>query len=238
MDRRKHLKLLLAGSFGAGFLVSGGCTEEDRRVSEQLIESGGGGYGRTPEEVAHDEELRSETFFSEEEMRMVAVLSDIIIPADETSGSATDAGVPDFIEFMMKDYPPFQVPTRGGLMWLNNQCRSRFGSTFLECNEDQRMEVIDDIAWPDSASPEMEYGVRFFNRMRNLTATGFFTSEMGIQALGYMGNRPGFWDGVPDEVLQKHGLSYDQKTLDECIKIEERNRIAEWDDDGNLLNRS
>lgn len=237
MDRRDHLKLLLAGSFGAGFLMSGGCTEEDRRTSEELLRSGGG-YGRTPEEVDHDERLRSETFLTDREMQMVAVLADIIIPADETSGSATDVGVLDFIEFMMKDYPPFQVPTRGGLMWLNNQCRSRFGSEFLDCSEAQRMEVIEDIAWPDTASPEMEYGVRFFNRMRNLTATGFFTSEQGIEYLGYMGNRPGFWDGVPEEVLRKHGLSYDQKTLDECIKPEERARIAEWDDEGNLLNRT
>lgn len=238
MDRRQHLKLLLAGSFGAGFLMSGGCTEEDRRMSEEMIRNNGGGYGRTPEEKALDEKLRSDTFFTEEEMKMVAVLSDIIIPADGDSGSATDAGVPGFIEFMMKDYPPFQVPTRGGLMWLNSQCRSRFGSAFLECSDDQQMEVIDDIAWPDSASPDMEYGVRFFNRMRNLAATGFFTSEMGIKYMGYVGNRPGFWDGVPDDVLRKHGLSYDQKTLDECIKLEERSRIAEWDDDGNLLNRS
>jgi gluconate 2-dehydrogenase gamma chain len=77
--------------------------------------------------------------------------------------------------------------------------------------------------------------VRFFNRMRNLTATGFFTSEMGIRDIGYMGNRPNFWDGVPEAVLKKHGLSYDQKTLDECIKAEDRNRIAEWDDDANLI---
>lgn len=238
MDRRDHIKLLLAGSFGAGFLMTGGCTEEDRQLSEEIIRGAGGGYGRTAEEIAHDERLHSEKFFSVEEMRMVSVLADIIIPADNTSGSATDAGVPDFIEFMMKDYPQFQVPTRGGLMWLNNQCRTRFGSEFPECSETQQMEVIEDIAWPDSAPPDMEYGVRFFNRMRNLTATGFFTSEMGIEYLGYMGNRPNFWDGVPEEVLRKHGLSYDQKTVDECVRLDERSKIAEWDDNGNLLNRS
>lgn len=234
MDRREHLKLLLAGSFGAGLLMTGGCTPEDREQSERIIREGGG-YGRTPEEVAHDERLNSETFFTDQEREMVEILADIIIPADEKSGSATDAGVPDFIEFMMKDFPAFQVPTRGGLMWLNNRCRQRFDAPFTECSEEQRLEMIDEIAWPDDAAPEMEYGVRFFNRMRNLTATGFFTSEMGIEDLGYQGNRPGFWDGVPDHVLEKHGLSYDERWLDQYIKAEDRNRIAEWDDDGNLI---
>ncbi len=235
MDRREHLKLLLAGSFGAGLLLTTGCSEEDRKTSEEIIRKEGGGYGRTPGEIAHDEKLHSETFFTEQEHKMVEVLADIIIPADDQSGSATDAGVPDFIEFMMKDYPAFQVPTRGGLMWLNNQCKSRFEKTFLECSEPERMEMIDEIAWPDDAKPEMEYGVRFFNRMRDLTATGFFTSEIGVRDIGYRGNIPGFWDGVPEDVLKKHGLSYDQKTLNQSIKAEDRNRVAEWDDEGNLL---
>lgn len=235
MDRREHLKLLLAGTFGAGLFMSS-CTEEDRQISEELIEHGSGfGYGRTEEEKELDRRLRSETFFTEAEMEMVSVLADIIIPADEDSGSATDAGVPDFIEFMMKDQPAMQVPTRGGLMWLNNQCIRRFDKPFLECSENEYMEVIDDIAWPDDAEEEMMYGVRFFNRMRNLVATGFFTSEMGIEYLDYQGNRPGFWDGVPEDVLQKHGLTYDQKTMDECIKEEDRYRVAEWDDEGNIL---
>jgi len=237
MDRREHLKLLLAGSFGAGLLMTTGCSPEDRKISEDIIRQAGGGYGRNAEEAARDARLHAETFFTEREMKMVAVLADIIIPADEVSGSATDAGVPDFIEFMMKDFPPFQVPTRGGLMWLDNQCRSRFGSDFLECSETERMEVIDDIAWPDDARPEMEYGVRFFNRMRNLSATGFFTSEMGVRDIGYMGNRTNFWDGVPDEVLRKHGMEYDQKTLDECVRVEEWQKIARWDESGNLLDR-
>lgn len=182
-----------------------------------------------------DRRIHEETFFTDAEMEMVEILSDIIIPADEESGSATDAGVPDFIEFMMKDYPSFQVPTRGGLMWLNNECNRRFGKTFVECSESERMEVIDDIAWPDEADEDMLYGVRFFNRMRDLVSTGFFTSEMGVEYLGYEGNRPGFWDGVPEEVLKKHGFEYDQKTMDETIKAEDRHRVAEWDEYGNIV---
>lgn len=236
MDRREHLKLLLAGSVGAGLFLGTSCTTEDQETSRQIIDQGGGyGYGRTAEETARDDQLNADTFFTDMEYSMVSVLADIIIPADSDSGSATDAGVPDFIEFTMKDQPSMQLVTRGGLMWLNSQCNQRFGKPFLECSSEEQLKMIDEIAWPDDSSPDMAFGVRFFNRMRDLTATGYFTSQIGVEYLGYQGNTPGFWDGVPDHVLEKHGLSYDQKTLDETIKEEDRYRLAEWDDDANLL---
>lgn len=234
MNRREHLKMLLAGSVGAGlFLTTSSCTEEDLETSKKIIADGS--YGRTEKESLRDEKLHGETFFTEAERKSVEVLSDIIIPADDISGSATEAGVPDFIEFMMKDIPSMQVPTRGGLMWLDNQCRQRYGSIFVDCSSSEQQELIDEIAYPDEAKPDMQYGVRFFNRMRDLTSTGFFTTQMGIEDLDYQGNRTTLWDGVPDEVLEKYGLSYDQKTLDECLKAEERNLVAEWDDNGNLI---
>ncbi|MEX0771673.1 MAG: gluconate 2-dehydrogenase subunit 3 family protein [Balneolales bacterium] len=233
MDRREHLKLLLAGSVGAGLFVSTSCSEADRAESEEIIAQNT--YGRTPEEIDLNEKLNAETFFTGPERKAVEVLCDIIIPADDTSGSATDAGVPDFMEFMMKDVPSMQVPTRGGLMWLDNLSKKRFGKTFVAGTASKRLSVIDEIAWPEKAEPEVGYGVRFFNSMRNLTATGYFTSEMGLKDLGYLGNQPNVWDGVPDEILEKHGLAYDQKTLDECIKPEDRNRLAEWDEKGNLV---
>lgn len=232
MDRREHLKLLLAGTAGAGLFLATSCSEADVKESLEIIKNT---YGRTPEELERDRRLHSETFFTDFEREVVGILSDIIIPADGESVSATETGVVDFIEFMMKDFPFFQIPTRGGIMWLNNQCRSRFGSNFPDCSHAQRMEVIDDIAWPDKATPEMEYGVRFFNRMRNLAATGFFTSKEGIEYLGYMGNRPYFWDGVPENVLKKHGLSYDEKTLRETIKEKDRYTVPQWDEKGNII---
>jgi gluconate 2-dehydrogenase gamma chain len=237
MDRREHLKLLLAGSFGAGLILKTGCTPEDREESERIIAENGGGYGRTDEEIEHDQRLENESFFTDTEKQMVEVLSDIIIPADDESGSASETGVVEFIEFMMKDMPSLQVPTRGGLMWLNNESQKRFDRMFVDCTDTEQIEIIDDIAWPDEASPEMAYGVRFFNRMRDLVTTGFFTSETGVEYLGYQGNTPNFWDGVPDQVLEKHNLSYDQKTLEETIREEERGEIAEWDEDGNLISR-
>lgn len=234
MDRREHLKLLFAGSIGTGLLLSS-CTEEDRDTSRQIITENSESYGRTAEELLRDERLQSETFFTDHERETVEVLVDLIIPADETSGSATEAGVPDFIEFMMKDLPSMQTPTRGGLMWVDGQCRQRFGEPFTDCSESQQKDVLDDIAYPDEARDDMQFGVRFFSRMRDLTATGFFTSQMGVEDLDYKGNRANIWDGVPQQVLDKHGLSYNQKTLDECLQADEINKIAEWDKAGNLL---
>ncbi len=228
MDRREHLKLLLAGGAGAGLLFASGCSTEDQQISRDIIAQHGFNYGRTAAETRRDASLMAETFFTESEFEVVQILSDIIIPADEESGGALEAEVPDFIEFMMKDMPEMQLVTRGGIMWLNSQCNSMFGRSFTECSDEQQLEIIEKIAWPDNAAPDMQYGVRFFNRMRDLTVTGFFTSQIGVSYLDYRGNRPGFWNGVPQEVLDRHNLQYDEKTLNESIKEDDRNNIADW----------
>lgn len=145
-------------------------------------------------------------FFSAHELATIAVLADIIIPADDVSGSATDAGVPDFIEFMVKDIPSYQTPMRGGLKWLDVQCQRRYGNVFAECESAQQLQLVDEIAYPAKAKPEMAQGVAFFDLMRNLTSSGFFTSEIGVKDIGYVGNKPGVWDGVPDDVLEAHGF--------------------------------
>ncbi|MGH7238366.1 MAG: gluconate 2-dehydrogenase subunit 3 family protein, partial [Candidatus Saccharimonadales bacterium] len=136
----------------------------------------------------------------------IIVLADIIIPKDERSGSASDAKVADFIEFIVKDEPEHQLPMRGGLRWLDGQCLTKFDNNFIDCTTSRQTAVIDEIAYPLKAKPDMLQGVSFFNKMRELTAIGFFTSKMGIQDLGYKGNSPGRWEGVPDDVLKKYGL--------------------------------
>ena len=216
MDRRKYLKSLVVGTAGAGVLLQT-CAPEEKKA-----ETADAGYAptidRTEPEKAYEKKLLSEKFFDEHEMKTIAVLADIIIPKDEVSGSATDAGVPDFIEFIVKDMPKHQVPMRGGLRWLNLQSFKRFEKDFISCSDQQRIEIVDDIAYPEQAKPEMAQGVSFFNLMRDLTATGFFTSKMGIKDLGYVGNTPNQWDGVPQEVLDQYGLKYDQRTLDISVK--------------------
>lgn len=146
-------------------------------------------------------------FFTPDEYALVTVLVDIIIPRDERSGSATDAGVPAFMDFIMTDDPTRQIAMRGGLGWIERECVRRFDKGFVACTPAERLTVIDDIAWPHKAPPALSHGVAFFNSFRDLTASGFFTSKMGMDDLQYMGNRyVPEWTGCPDDVLAKLGL--------------------------------
>jgi gluconate 2-dehydrogenase gamma chain len=149
-------------------------------------------------------------FFTPHEYDTVRVLVDMIIPRDERSGSATDASVPEFMDFIVMDETRRQTAMRGGLAWLDAQCRKRFEATFLDCADDQRRAVLDDIAWPGRAPPELSHGVAFFNSFRDLTASGFWSSRMGVEDLQYRGNVAiPEWTGCPPEVLNKVGVSYD-----------------------------
>jgi gluconate 2-dehydrogenase gamma chain len=149
-------------------------------------------------------------FFTATEFKLVSVLADIVMPKDERSGSATDAGVPEFMDFMMIDQPARQVAMRGGLAWLDVECQRRFDKTFLNCAGTERSAVLDDIAWPARAKPEFAHGVAFFNNFRDLTASGFWTTRMGIDDLQYLGNRSvARWNGCPPEALKKLGVSYE-----------------------------
>ena len=147
-------------------------------------------------------------FFTSHEWETVQVLVDIMIPKDERSGSATEAGVPEFMDFMMIDRPDGQIPMRGGLAWVETECRERFNKTFVACDATQRAAVLDDIAWPKKAKPEHSQGVAFFNMFRDLTASGFYTSKVGIADLQYPASSLGDWTGCPDAALRKLGVSY------------------------------
>ena len=147
-------------------------------------------------------------FFSAHEYATVRMLVDIVIPKDDRSGSATDAGVPEFMDFIMGDEPTRQLAMRGGLAWLDRDCVTRFDKTFVNCTDAERTQVLDAIAWPQTAAPELSHGVAFFNSFRDLTASGFWTSKMGIKDIGYIGNvYVPEWKGCPDEVVKKLGLA-------------------------------
>ncbi len=149
-------------------------------------------------------------FFTEHELETVRVLVDLIIPADERSGSATDAKVPEFMDFMMIDRPEMQTPMRGGLAWLDYEMTERHGTTFAEASDEQRRALLDVIAWPEQAPPEMSHGVAFFNSFRDLTASGFWSTRMGIDDLQYTGNVfVPEWTGCTPEALEQLGVSYD-----------------------------
>jgi gluconate 2-dehydrogenase gamma chain len=218
MDRRKYLKTLAVGTVGtlsAASLIDS-CKPEQKIKEAAAMPM----IDRTTDELAHDNKLMAEKFFDEHEMKTISTLVDIIIPKDEISGSATDAKVPDFIEFIVKDMPRHQTPMRGGLKWLDLQCAKKFNLPFIDCSSSQQIEIVDAIAFPEKAKPEMQQGVAFFNLLRDLTATGFFTSKIGIDDLGYVGNKPNQWDGVPKDVLDQYGLKYDERTLAESVKFE------------------
>ncbi len=148
------------------------------------------------------------TFFNAHEWATVRMLVDIIIPRDDRSGSATDVGVPEFMDFMMNDQRGRQTAMRGGLAWIDYECEKRFDKRFIDCTDDQRKGVLDDIAWPERGTPAMSQGIAFFNSFRDLTATGFWTTKVGIQDLHYMGNVfVAEWKGCPEEVLKKLGIA-------------------------------
>ncbi|HEX3080738.1 MAG TPA: gluconate 2-dehydrogenase subunit 3 family protein [Puia sp.] len=222
MDRRKSIKTLVIGGFSIGAIAEACKQQENSPLApsasdKEVIASG---INRMKEEIAHEKMINAEpAFFTADEMATITILGDIIIPKDEVSGSASDAQVPAFIEFIVKDKPEHQTPLRGGLRWLDVQCLNRFGNAFKDCEHARQMEMVDEIAWPRKAKPDMLQGVAFFNLMRNLVATGFYTSEMGVKDIGYIGNAPFQWNGVPADVLKQYNLAYTEKELKECISF-------------------
>jgi hypothetical protein len=193
LDRRSMLQILGAAPVAAGFTW----TEAEAAQAAQKAKTA----------QATRPAAFKPKFFTTREYAMVRVLVDLIIPKDERSGSATDAGVPEFMDFMMNDQPSRQTAMRGGLAWIDLECQDRFDKRFLECTAAERTAVLDDIAWPAKARPEFAQGVAFFNSFRDLTASGFWSSKMGVQDLKYTGNvMVPEWKGCPDEALKKLGL--------------------------------
>lgn len=234
MHRRDTIKTMLVGSLAGGAILS--ACQPDVEERKNTDGNTDGMYGRTEKEKARDLKVMGDSFFTEQEMVTVAVLCDLILPATPAAGSATEAGVPEFIAFIVKDMESHQLPLRGGMMWLDNRATKKFDQVFIKCNADQQKQLLDEIAYPETASPDVQQGVSFFNRMRNLVLTGYYTTRMGIDDLGYQGNTPNSWDGVPPDVLTKHGLAYDPAWLAKCIDQEKRAVVAVWDEEGNLVN--
>ena len=191
ITRREALKLAALAPLAAGFTWSAG----DARKAREM--------------VAQASAFQPQ-FFTEHEYETVRMLVDMILPADERSGSATEAGVPEFMDFMMIDRPDMQVPMRGGLGWLDYEAYEHHGTSFLDATDEQRRALLDLIAWPEKAPAELSHGVAFFNSFRDLTASGFWSSRMGVEDLQYMGNVfVPEWTGCPPDALEKLGVSYD-----------------------------
>lgn len=232
MDRRKSLKAIAVGTLSASVLLDACKTDNKKEVDAKSAEPALT-LDRAEEEKKREKELQSTTFFTPHEMATITILADIIIPRDDISGSASDAKVPDFIEFMVKDRPENQIPMRGGLRWLDVESLKRFEKPFKDLDQKQQLNIVDDIAYPEisykdekgnevkkgrKAKMGMAQGIAFFNLMRDMTASGFYTSEIGVKDVGYAGNTPNKWNGVPDDVLKQYGLAYSEREMKECAK--------------------
>ena len=219
MERRAALKLIgtapLAFGFGAGVLG------EATTYAAEAVKAAAKGAAYKPK------------FFTPLEWQTVRILVDLIIPKDERSGSATDAGVPEFMDYLMNDPTDTdtsrearQTAMRGGLAWIHSICARRFGHDFVACTDAERIALLDEIAYfkghdveeeeaemrePKHLLVHIHHGPSFFNSFRDLTASGFWSSKIGIADLGYTGNTfvAEWTGGAPREVLIRLGVAED-----------------------------
>jgi hypothetical protein len=201
MNRRDALKAFAMVSAVNLIDVTSPQLERALRGVESLDASESQGQAYTPR------------FFTRHEWQTVRMLADYVIPRDARSGSATEAKVPEFMDFLLSDKDESEttkIAWRGGLAWLDNESRTRFGKVFISATDAQRRQILDDIAWPAKARPEMSHGVAFFNRFRDRTASGFFSTYIGWTDVQYIGNvfNPN-WNGCPPAALEKLGVTYD-----------------------------
>ncbi len=224
------------GSVAGGLAVHGCAPATESDAEGSLVKEEEKFFGRTQKEKKLIAELNAKQFFNPHELETITVLSVLILPPNE-NGGPVEAGVPELVEFMAKDIPELQVTLRGGLMWLDHKSNTEFGTEFKQASETQQKQILDTIAFyaPKVPGNQRPLEVQFFSLMRNLTLTGYYTSKVGIADLGYKGNQPNIWDGVPDAVLEKHGVAYDPVWLAKCVDQSKRGVLAEWDENGKLL---
>jgi hypothetical protein len=195
--RRTLLKVVASAPFATTFGLTGAEAQQAHHAAteaRQAAQKAGASY--------------RPKFFTDHEYRTVRVLVDLIIPRDERSGSATEAGVPEFMDFTMVDQPARQTAMRGGLAWLDAEMNRRFDKTFLAATDAERRAILDDISGHGEPPPGLSHGQAFFRSFRDLTASGFWTSKMGIEDIGYIGNTfVADWSGCPADALRKLGVT-------------------------------
>ena len=237
MKRRDSIKTMILGSIGASMTLKSCITSEDKIVLDQVWKYS---YGRTQEELKWDYKVLTRKFFSDTELLTIEKIANIILPPNNY-GSIKDAGVVELFEIIAKD---FSTPAhneygekvlRRGLIVFDELCNDRFNKDLLDCSEVEIKSIFDDIAFSDNKDNDIQEAIRLFAVYRGMVLTGYFTSEIGIKDLGYKGNTPNVWAGVPEEILKDYSVSYDKEWISKCVDQSKRNDIAEWDEDGNLL---
>ena len=228
MNRRDSIKTMVISSLASGLLLEG-CIQGEKEVIYENVWKYK--YGRTPEELQRDLEILNQVFFSKEELNTIRVLAHLIVPPTK-EGNIDQAEVPEFIEFIVKDTPSYQTGLRDGVFWLDEKSMENFEKKFVNCKVEDQKSILDKVAFPKDKKSKEE---TFFSNMKNLVITGYFSSEVGINDLGYKGNQPNFWDGVPDNIMKEHGFSYDKDWKYNFVDPMTRNDLAEWDENGNLI---
>ncbi|HUF63341.1 MAG TPA: gluconate 2-dehydrogenase subunit 3 family protein [Verrucomicrobiales bacterium] len=217
LDRRSALRWFTAAAAaaGAGASVPLRLTAQQESLTEGFLESPPSQpAGTLADPNLLDPKVPWERVLSETELQTAAVLSDVILPSGGGSPAASEAHVPDFIDEWVSAPFPVQLADRevirGGLAWINTEAYRRFEAPFSGLSLEQQFAICDDIAHVPAAAPEFRFGAQFFNRFRELAATGYYTSNAGWQDLGYAGNIPlPRFDGPPREVLHHLGLEED-----------------------------
>jgi hypothetical protein len=214
LGRRRALELLAGAPFLAGFGLTSAAAQTAHAHAARALKATAKGQAYKPK------------FFTAHEWETVRLLVDLILPRDERSGSATDAGVPEFMDFIMTDpkeddrgREQRQTAMRGGLAWIDAESNKRFGHDFAAASDAERRNLLDDIAYfeeedeDDQASDvrdlrvKLGHGKAFFSSFRDLTAAGFWSSRMGVADLAYQGNTVvAEWTGCPPKALRKLGL--------------------------------
>ncbi len=129
-------------------------------------------------------------FFSPHQYETLVVLCEAILPRDEKSGGAVEAGAPEFIDLLTSENEEYQLALGGGLAWLDSFCSDRYQTLYLACTPQQKKEVLDLIAFKKNAKTDSSasQGIAFFAFLRKMTCDGFYTSKIGIADLQYIGN--------------------------------------------------
>jgi len=189
VSRRDILKTLAAGAAGGSVLQV--IPLRAAEVAHQMVRK---------EKAAAPAGKYAPKYFTAKQYETMSSLCDTIIPKDEKSGGALEAGAPEFIDLLTSENVEFQGWLGGGLMWLDNYCLDHYGKIYMESAPEQRKEIIDLIAYRRNAKvhPEIHQGVAFFAFLRNMTCDGFYTSKIGIDDLQYIGNvTRSEWPGCP-----------------------------------------
>jgi gluconate 2-dehydrogenase gamma chain len=178
ISRRDVLRNLIIGTAGGSVLQV--IPAEAAELAHAIIR----------EEKAASQGKYTPKYFTAHAYQTLVVLCDLIIPKDEVSGGAVEAGAPEFIDLLSSENQEYQGILGGGLMWLDNFCTDRYQHTFLECGAEQKKEVLDLIAYRKNAKsdPSLSQGIAFFAKLRVMTCDGFYTAKIGIEDLKYIGN--------------------------------------------------